>query len=170
MPSVHVFAKQRKNKPICFSVPGCERRRTFATNHVNVKVSQYVILHVTKTALSGSQTPLEASSSTLALEARSIGTSRMMLAGSARERKTGSTRYAGALRRGRKCRIIRRTRIEIHRSAATAKMSEPAADAMRGGLRLVAFRDFCAQFWRLQAEPGDFIVGERDRFSPLARS
>jgi hypothetical protein len=126
------------------SVRGCGSGRAFATNHVNVNVSQYVILHVTKTALSGSHTPLEASSSILALEARSIGTSKMMLAGSARERKTGRTRYAGALRRGRKCRIIKRTINEIHRSATMAKMSEPAADAMRGGrLNLVAVRNLC---------------------------
>jgi hypothetical protein len=143
MASVHVFAKQRKNKPVSLSAPGCGSGRASATNHVSVKVSQYAILHVTKTALSGSQMPLEASSSTLALEARSIGTSKMMLAGSARERKTGSTKYAGALRRGRKCRMIKRTISEIQRSATTAKMSEPAADAMSARLNGVAFRDLC---------------------------
>jgi hypothetical protein len=143
MASIHVFAKQRKNKPVSSSAPGRGSGRTFATNHVNVNVSQYAILHVTKTARSGSQMPLEASSSTLALEARSMGTSKMMLAGSARERKTGSTKYAGALRRGRKCRMIKRTISEMQRRATTAKMFEPAADAMRAKIDRVAFRNVC---------------------------
>ena len=71
---------------------GQERGSCHATHHVKMKVSQYAILHVTNTALSGSQMPFEASSSTRALEARSIGTSKITLAGKARERKTGSTR------------------------------------------------------------------------------
>jgi hypothetical protein len=53
-----------------------------------------------------------------------------MLAGNARERKTGSTRYAGELRSGRKCRMINRTKSEMHKSATMAKISEPAADAI----------------------------------------
>jgi hypothetical protein len=62
-----------------------------------------------------------------------------MLAGNARERKTGSTRYAGELRSGRKCRMINRTRSEMHKSATIAKMSELAADAIVNGQLLVAF-------------------------------
>ena len=99
---------------------------------------------MTNTALSGSQIPFEASSSTLALEARSIGTSKMILAGSARERKTGSTRYAGALRSGRKCRRSNKTRSEMHKRAMMAKMSEPVADAMVNSWLLVAFGQLCA--------------------------
>jgi hypothetical protein len=125
------------------SVHGGGSEAFHATNHVNVKVSQYVILHVTNTALSGSQIPFEASSSTLALEARSIGTSKIMLAGSARERKTGSTRYAGALRSGRKCRRSNRTRSEMHKRAMMAKMSEPAADAMVNSWLLLACGKLC---------------------------
>jgi hypothetical protein len=61
-----------------------------------------------------------------------------MLAGNARERNTGSTRYAGELRNGRKCRMINRTRSEMHKSATMAKMSEPAADAIVDSWLLVA--------------------------------
>ena len=89
-----------------------------------------------------------------------MGTSKMMLAGSARERKTGSTKYAGALRRGRKCRMINRTISEMQRSATTAKMSEPAADAMSARLT-VSLVAMCAQFRKLQAKPGDFIGSRR---------
>jgi hypothetical protein len=91
---------------------------------------------------------LEASSLTLALEARSIGTSKIMLAGSARERKTGSNKYAGALRSGRKCRIINRTRSEMHKSATKAKMSEPPAEAIADGLAT-------RSFWRVVHNSGD---------------
>jgi hypothetical protein len=62
-----------------------------------------------------------------------------MLAGNARERKTGSTRYAGELRSGRKCRMINRTRSEMHKSAMMAKMSELAADAIVNIWLLVVF-------------------------------
>lgn len=59
---------------------------------VSPNVNQYVIRHATKTTLSGSQIPLEASSAALKLEARSIGTRRMMLTGRARARKIGTSR------------------------------------------------------------------------------
>src|SRR3954453_3990077 len=110
-----------------------------------MNVSQYPILHVTKTALSGSQIPFDASSSTLALEARSIGTSKIMLAGNARARKTGRTKYAGALRSGRKCRRSSKTRSEIHKKAAIAKMAEPAADVMVGYQAISWISTGCAE-------------------------
>ena len=62
-------------------------------NHVRTKVNQYVILQVTNTALSGSQMPrLGPSLSAFSVDARSIGTRRMMEQGRARERKTGTSR------------------------------------------------------------------------------
>jgi hypothetical protein len=66
---------------------------------VRINVSQYVILHATNSALSGSHMPRAAP--VPAFEARSIGTNRMMLDGSARDRKTGRSRYAGVDRIGR---------------------------------------------------------------------
>jgi hypothetical protein len=62
------------------------------TNHVSINVSQYEILQDTSSALSGSQMPLAVSSSATACDARSIGTSRMMLEGRASARNTGKTR------------------------------------------------------------------------------
>lgn len=59
---------------------------------VNAKVSQYVSRHATNKTPSGSHIPVVATSSVFELVARSIGTSRMMLIGSARERKMGVTR------------------------------------------------------------------------------
>lgn len=64
-----------------------------------MKVNQYVILQATSSALSGSQMPRAAPAP--AFDARSIGTRRMMLEGSARDRKTGRRRYPGVLRIGR---------------------------------------------------------------------
>jgi hypothetical protein len=66
---------------------------------VKINVNQYVILQATNNALSGSHMPRAAP--VPAFEARSIGTSRMMLDGSARDRKTGSRRYPDVLRIGR---------------------------------------------------------------------
>jgi hypothetical protein len=59
------------------------------TNHVKQNVNQYVILHDTRTILSGSHIPFEASSSVRALLARSIGTRRMALAGKMRRKRSG---------------------------------------------------------------------------------
>lgn len=111
-----------------------------ATYHVSANVSQYAILHVTRSALSGSQIPLEASSSTLALDARSMGTSRMTLAGSASARNTGTMRYAGAVRRGKKCLSSSRTSEEMQTRAATDKIPEAAADAMVVALAYLRLR------------------------------
>lgn len=69
--------------------------------HVKTKVSQYEILQDTSRALGGSQMPFVASSSVLALEARSIGTRRTMVAGSHNAKKTGTSRKAGVVRNGR---------------------------------------------------------------------
>lgn len=61
-------------------------------HHVKAKVNQYVIRQATRRARPGSQMPLAASSSTLELEAKSTGTSNMMLTGSVIARKTGTRR------------------------------------------------------------------------------
>ncbi len=61
-------------------------------NHVNTKVNQYDIRHEISMTRSGSHMPLADSSSTRALEARSTGTRRRMLAGRARARKIGTIR------------------------------------------------------------------------------
>lgn len=70
-------------------------------NQVKKKVNQYIMRHDTSTALSGSHMPFVASSSVLALEARSIGTRRIAVEGSARARKIGTSRKAGVVRKGR---------------------------------------------------------------------
>jgi hypothetical protein len=64
-----------------------------------MNVNQYVILHATNNALSGSHMPRAAP--VPAFEARSIGTNKMMLEGRARDRKTGTRRYPGVLRIGK---------------------------------------------------------------------
>src|SRR5271154_3184249 len=99
-------------------------------SHVNTNVSQYVILQDTSRTLSGSHMPFDASSSDLALDARSMGTRRTMLAGRARDRKIGTRRYAGAVRSGRKWRRSRRTTREMTRRAVMANTSEAAEDAI----------------------------------------
>jgi hypothetical protein len=62
------------------------------THQVSANVSQYVILHDTNVTLSGSHTPLDPSVSVPGIDARSIGTSNTILAGSAMARKTGTRR------------------------------------------------------------------------------
>jgi|SRR5277367_1523808 len=99
-------------------------------SHVNTNVSQYAILQDTSMTLSGSHTPFDASSSDLALDARSMGTRRTTLAGKARDRKIGTSRYAGAVRRGRKWRRSRRTTREMMRREMMANTSEAAEDAI----------------------------------------
>ena len=48
--------------------------------------------------------------------------------GSARARKTGMIRYAGVVRRGRKWRRRRRTKVEMKTMAKRANASEPTED------------------------------------------
>ena len=60
--------------------------------HVRANVNQYVNRHATSLTPSGSHIPLNASSSGLELDARSMGTRRMMLIGRARDRKMGKMR------------------------------------------------------------------------------
>lgn len=81
------------------SMPDQSKAGDARSYQVNMKVNQYVILQATRSALSGSQMPRAAPAP--ALEARSMGTSRMMLDGSARDRKTGRRRYPGVVRIGR---------------------------------------------------------------------
>lgn len=69
--------------------------------HVKTKVSQYVILHDTNSSRAGNQMPLAASSSVAALDARSIGTSSTMKAGSHNAKNIGTRMYAGVVRSGR---------------------------------------------------------------------
>jgi hypothetical protein len=61
-----------------------------AAYQVRANVSQYVILHETRSTRSGSQIPRDSKSSVLAPDARSIGTSRTMQAGSHSEKKIGT--------------------------------------------------------------------------------
>lgn len=74
--------------------------------------------------LCGSQTPLVASSSTMALDARSIGTSNTMAAGSHNAKNTVTRTYAGVVRSGRKYRRIRRTMTEKTSNAISEKTSD----------------------------------------------
>jgi hypothetical protein len=53
-------------------------------------VSQYVILHETNSRRAGNQMPRAATSSVAALEARSMGTSRTIKAGSHSAKKMGT--------------------------------------------------------------------------------
>ena len=59
-----------------------------------------------------------------------MGTSSTTLAGSAMARKTGTRRYEGVVRRGRKWRRRRRTSIETTRRDKRAKALEPRDDFM----------------------------------------
>jgi hypothetical protein len=81
--------------------------------------------------------PRDASLAVRELEARSIGTSRMMLVGRASEKKMGTSRYAGVVRRGRKWRRRSSTSREMATRASRAKMSEPREDdaMLRSGCR-----------------------------------
>ena len=58
-------------------------------DHVKTKVNQYAILHTASMSLSGSHMPRGVPSSSMAFDARSIGTSRMILDGKAKARNTG---------------------------------------------------------------------------------
>lgn len=69
--------------------------------HDKQNVSQYAMRQVTSITAFGSHMPLAASSSARELEARSMGTRRMMLIGRVRARKMGSRMYEGVVRRGR---------------------------------------------------------------------
>jgi len=104
--------------------------------HVKTKVNQYMMRHEMSTSLSGSQIPFDASSSGLALDARSIGTSRIALDGSAIARNIGRRRKAGADRRGRKWRRRRRTTVQMIRRARSANTSDAAEEAMSTVLAL----------------------------------
>lgn len=68
---------------------------------VSTKVSQYVMRHDTSSRRAGNQMPLAASSSVAALDAKSIGTSSTMKAGSHSAKNIGTRMYAGVVRRGR---------------------------------------------------------------------
>jgi hypothetical protein len=57
-----------------------------------------------------------------------MGTSRMILMGRARARKIGSMRYAGVVRKGRKWRRRRRTKVVMDAKANKAKVSDPNDD------------------------------------------
>lgn len=70
-------------------------------DHVKVKVSQYAMRQHTKSTPSGSQIPRFPTSCSLALDARSIGTSRTIWAGKNMAKKMGASMYAGVVRRGR---------------------------------------------------------------------
>ena len=61
-----------------------------------------------------------------------MGTRRMILIGRARDRKMGRTRYAGVVRRGRKWRRRRRTKIEMKARANNAKASDGIEDVISG--------------------------------------
>ena len=68
---------------------------------VKAKVSQYETRQETNNTRSGSQTPLLPTSCSLAVDARSIGTRRIILAGSPIAKKIGTVKYAGVVRSGR---------------------------------------------------------------------
>ena len=87
-----------------------------------------MILHTTTMTLSGSHIPL-VPSSVPAEDARSMGTRRMMLLGSAKARKTGTKRCEGVIRSGRYWRSTRRTRAEMATRAAVAATSDGIDDA-----------------------------------------
>ena len=61
-----------------------------------------------------------------------MGTRSMILIGRARDRKMGTTRYAGVVRRGRKWRRRRRTSNEMKASAKNAKASDAIEDVISG--------------------------------------
>ena len=56
---------------------------------MRAKVSQYAIRHATNKTRSGSHMPLAVSSLVMEVDAKSIGTKRMILTGSAKDRKMG---------------------------------------------------------------------------------
>lgn len=72
-----------------------------ASYHVSTKISQYTMRQHVCMALSGSQIPRVASSSVRALEARSMGTSSTMPAGSHNAKNTVTRTKAGVVRSGR---------------------------------------------------------------------
>lgn len=72
--------------------------------------------------------PLDADSGTPELDVKSIGTSKKILMGRARARKTGTVRYAGVARSGKKWRRSRRTKMEITASARSANTSDPTEE------------------------------------------
>ena len=69
---------------------------------VKTKVNQYADRHATSMTRSGKQMPRDPSSLVLEVDARSMGTKRMILMGKAMAKKTGTSRYAGVVRSGRK--------------------------------------------------------------------
>lgn len=106
-------------------------------NQVRTKVNQYEIRQETSMSRSGSQMPLDFSFSPRALEARSTGTRRTMLAGRARARKMETIRYAGAVLKDRKWCNSRNTRRETSRRARMAatpdSLVEVIVTAIQGG-------------------------------------
>ena|SRR2546421_3693094 len=101
--------------------------------HVKANVSQYVILHDTTITRSGSHIAPESPDRVRALEARSIGTRMIRLAGNAMARKTGTRRNPGVLLKGRKCRNRSITPSEMATSIKDAKTSDPADDLTDAG-------------------------------------
>lgn len=94
--------------------------------------------HETSNSRSGSHIPLVLPSSVPALEARSIGTSNIMLAGRPSAKNIGTSRYAGVVRRGRKYRRTRRTMVAITRREIDAKTSEPTGEEVVNTVDIVA--------------------------------
>lgn len=92
---VGVFAENGENEPVVDESSAISRDvmsnepAPSSAYHVKANVSQYVILQDTKSVRSGNQMPLVASSSVLALDARSMGTSSTMHAGSHSAKKMG---------------------------------------------------------------------------------
>lgn len=79
----------------------CIWRNKADAYQVSTKISQYTMRQHVWMTLSGSQIPRVASSSVLALEARSIGTSSTIPAGSHSAKNTVTRTNAGVVRSGR---------------------------------------------------------------------
>lgn len=99
------------------------------THHVKANVNQYIILHATVMTLSGSHNPLAPSVSVPDEDARSIGTRRMILLGSASARNTGTNRYAGVNRSGRYCLNTRSTKMQMMIRAKMVAISDGTEEA-----------------------------------------
>lgn len=80
--------------------------------------------HKTSTARSGSQMPF-GSPPGRELDARSMGTSKMTLAGNAKARKTGRMMYPGVVRKTRNRRSKRRTSVEMTINDMATNMPDP---------------------------------------------
>ena len=84
--------------------------------------------HATNNTGSGSQMPLLPTSFSLADDARSMGTRSTMLAGRNSAKNIGTRRYAGVVRKGRKCLKTKSTTPLRKTRANPAKTSLPTAD------------------------------------------